>query len=55
MPITPEDRTRESIDKLLTAAGWVVQDRKDTNLTAGRESAEVRVNPRRTTPFGSFN
>src|ERR1700675_4071408 len=36
MPITPEDRARENIDKLLTAAGWIVQDRKQTNLAAGR-------------------
>ncbi len=47
MPITPEDRARESIDKLLTAAGWVVQDRKDTNLTAGRGVA-VREFPLKT-------
>jgi type I restriction enzyme R subunit len=36
MPITPEDRARENIDKLLTAAGWIVQDKKEANLTAGR-------------------
>jgi len=47
MPITPEDRARESIDKLLTAAGWIVQDRKDTNLTAGRGVA-VREFPLKT-------
>jgi len=36
MPITPEDRARENIDKVLTAAGWHVQNKKDANLTAGR-------------------
>jgi type I restriction enzyme, R subunit len=36
MPITPEDRARENIDKLLGAAGWIVQHKKETNLSAGR-------------------
>jgi|SRR5271166_2959303 len=36
MPITPEDRARENIDKLLSDAGWVVQDKRATNLSAGR-------------------
>jgi hypothetical protein len=36
MPITPEDRARANIDKLLTDAGWVVQDKRSTNLSAGR-------------------
>jgi|SRR5579859_1877468 len=36
MPITPEDRARQSIDKLLADAGWTVQDRKQVNLAAGR-------------------
>jgi type I restriction enzyme, R subunit len=36
MPITPEDRARENIDRLLTAAGWIVQHKKETNLSAGR-------------------
>jgi len=36
MPITPEDRARENIDKLLTDAGWIVQDKRATNLFAGR-------------------
>jgi type I restriction enzyme R subunit len=30
----PEDRAREKIDKLLTAAGWVVQNYTDLNLGA---------------------
>jgi hypothetical protein len=32
---TPEQRARQNIDKLLRAAGWVVQDRRDLNLGAG--------------------
>ena len=36
MPQTPEDRAREQIEQQLLAAGWVVQDTKDLNLTAGR-------------------
>ncbi len=36
MPITPEDRARENIDHLLQAAGWIVQHKKETNLSAGR-------------------
>lgn len=33
---TPEAMARENIDGLLTAAGWVVQDRAEMNLAAGR-------------------
>jgi type I restriction enzyme, R subunit len=36
MPITPEDRARQNIDKLLTDAGWLAQDKRATNLSAGR-------------------
>ena len=36
MPITPEGRARENIDKLLTDAGWTVQDRRKADLSAGR-------------------
>lgn len=36
MPITPEDRARKNIDKLLTDAGWIVQDKQATNLSADR-------------------
>ena len=32
---TPEQRARRRIDTALTAAGWVVQDRSGTNLSAG--------------------
>jgi type I site-specific restriction endonuclease len=33
---SPEQRARREIDAKLTAAGWVVQDRDDLDLTAGR-------------------
>jgi type I restriction enzyme R subunit len=32
----PEDRARAEIDRLLIAAGWLIQNRKDANITAGR-------------------
>lgn len=32
----PEDKAREDIDRQLMAAGWVVQDRREANLHAGR-------------------
>src|SRR5258708_32868621 len=33
MPITPEDKARQTIDHLLEAAGWKIQDRKELNLS----------------------
>ncbi len=36
MPITPEDRARQDIDQLLAAAGWILQNRPEANITAGR-------------------
>jgi type I restriction enzyme R subunit len=36
MPDTPEARARQNIDHLLTEAGWIVQSRDETNITAGR-------------------
>ena len=36
MPETPEQLARKTIDELLSAAGWQVQDRKRANITAGR-------------------
>src|ERR1700682_6442655 len=36
MPITPEDRARENIDKLLSGEGWIVQDKRSANLSAAR-------------------
>ncbi|MBU2637161.1 MAG: type III restriction endonuclease subunit R, partial [Bacteroidetes bacterium] len=31
---TPEEKARQQIDKLLTQAGWIVQDFKKINLSA---------------------
>src|SRR5581483_10850437 len=42
----PEEKARQDIDAKLVAAGWVVQDRKDIDLTAGRGVA-VREFPMR--------
>ena len=44
---TPEQRARRRIDVALTAAGWVVQDRAETNLSAGPGVAirEFRMAP----------
>jgi type I restriction enzyme, R subunit len=36
MPQTPEDRARKTIDDLLGKAGWLVQDRDQANVNAGR-------------------
>jgi type I restriction enzyme, R subunit len=44
MPITPEDRARANIDELLTDAGWVLQDKRSTNLSA-RRGVAVREFP----------
>ena len=32
----PEDRARANIDRLLTAAGWLIQNRDSVNIEAGR-------------------
>ncbi len=34
--MTPEQKAREAIDAALAAAGWIVQNREDLNLSAGR-------------------
>ena len=36
MPTRPEDRARHNIDRMLEDSGWVVQDRSNFNLSAGR-------------------
>jgi type I restriction enzyme R subunit len=36
MPEAPEQKARREIDADLTVAGWIVQDREDLDLTAGR-------------------
>jgi type I restriction enzyme R subunit len=42
MAETPEQKARREIDADLTSAGWIVQERDDLNLKAGRGTA-VRV------------
>jgi type I restriction enzyme R subunit len=36
VPETPEQKARREIDAKLVVSGWLVQDRKDLDLTAGR-------------------
>jgi type I restriction enzyme, R subunit len=36
MPDSPEAKARETIDRQLTAAGWIVQSRGEANVSAGR-------------------
>ena len=36
MPIAAEDLARQNIDRLLDAAGWIIQNRESANITAGR-------------------
>ena len=43
MPETPEQKARREIDADLVAAGWLVQDRDDIYLTAGRGIAGREV------------
>lgn len=47
MPETPEQKARRAIDADLTAAGWLVQDLSDLDLTAGRGIAarEFQLKP----------
>ena len=49
MTQTPEQQARVTIDKMLTDAGWLVQDRRELNLHAGRGVA-VREFPLSTGP-----
>ena len=35
MPITPEDRARHEIDQQLGQCGWIVQDYRDMDISAG--------------------
>jgi len=39
----PEDRARANIDRLLTAAGWLIQNRDSINIEAGRGVAFHRL------------
>src|SRR6185437_9106930 len=36
MSLTPEERARQTIDGLLSQAGWIVQDRWQANIDAAR-------------------
>ena len=47
--MTPEEKARQTIDRKLDAAGWIVQDFKTLNLGAGRGIA-VREYPTDTGP-----
>jgi len=51
MSETPEQKARKIIDADLKAAGWIVQNREDLDLTAGRGIA-VREFPMKS-GFGS--
>ncbi len=35
MPLTPEQKARQIIDRMLTQAGWVVQDYRKIDFKAG--------------------
>ncbi len=37
MAMTPEQKAREKIDKMLSSCGWAVQDRQNANLSAARD------------------
>ncbi len=47
MPITAEGRARQTIDRLLTDAGWLIQSRDETNINAAAAlpSANSPSNP----------
>lgn len=53
MPDTPEQKARREIDAKLIASGWLVQDRADLDLTAGRRIA-VREFPKKSGFIGLF-
>ncbi len=41
---TPEELARQNIDALLTRCGWLIQDYKKLDLSAGRGVAIHRLN-----------
>ncbi|MEX2347720.1 MAG: DEAD/DEAH box helicase family protein [Balneolaceae bacterium] len=49
MPLTPEQKARQNIDRMLVQAGWVVQDYKKIDFKAG-EGIAVREYPTATGP-----
>ncbi len=44
MPEAPEQKARREIDAQLAASGWIVQDRTELDLTAGRGIAVREFN-----------
>ena len=51
MPETPEQKARREIDADLVAAGWLVQDRDELDLTAGRGIAVREFHMKADRPF----
>jgi type I restriction enzyme R subunit len=47
VPITAEDRARQTVDRLLPDAGWLIQSRYETNISAARGVA-IREFPLKT-------
>ena len=41
--MTPEQKAREKIDEMLSACGWAVQDKQNTNLSAARGVAVAEL------------
>jgi len=46
MPIPPEGRARENIDRLLSEAGWIVQSRNETNTAVPFSLSTARKHTR---------
>ncbi len=42
--MTPEQQTRQEIDKQLEAAGWIVQDHRDLHLDIVSEVQQILAN-----------
>jgi type I restriction enzyme R subunit len=45
--MTPEEKARQEIDRLLAQCGWIIQDRSEINLSAGRGVAVREVSMKR--------
>ena len=52
-PGLPEQQARVEIDKALDVAGWLIQDRDELNLTAGRGVAVREFKMRTATAVGA--
>ena len=44
MTISPEDRARENIDRLLIETGWIVQPRDKAKIVATPSSSPSSIN-----------